>query len=397
MATLDEVTRDKGTGAVYQRKDGRWIGSFELYSPDGKRRRKTVSARTQRECQQKLEKAKREFGGKDAHVLTAMTTKQWLDKWMTEIVPDTRRPKTAAGYRSVVENHLIPALGKVKLAKLSPTLARNAYNAIAEKPKNPRKPDGPKLSPTYVNNCHNILSAALTDAVREGLLASNPIEDMRAPTKGRSEQLALTVDQAVKVLGRVAADPLYGPLWATFLLTGARRGEVLGIEADRVGDVLDMSWQLQLLGEDPVLPPDYEVRHVVDGYYLVRPKSGAGWRVLPLVDPLKSILEQWIESTGRTGLIFLREDGKPMNPDTVSGRWDDLLDNLGITENVTLHGTRHTVVDLLYEAGVPEAVIQEIVGHSSRLVTRGYRSKGNQRVLTEAMTKMSRMLTGEAV
>jgi integrase len=398
MATIMDMAkdkvRDKGTGAVYQRKDGRWIGSFELYSPDGKRRRKVVSARTEKECQQKLEKAKREFGGKAAQVLTPMTTAQWLEKWMTEIVPGTRRPKTAKGYKSVVDNHLTPALGKVKLAKVTPTIARNAYAAIAQKPKNPRQPDGPRLSATYVNNCHNILSAALADAVREGLLPSNPVEDMRAPAKGLSEQGALTLDQAISTLAYAASDAEWGALWATFLLTGARRGEVLGIEADRVTGELDMSWQLQYFGEDPAFPSDYEVRSLDGGYYLVRPKSGAGWRVLPMFEPLASILRQWIKATGRTGLIFTRPDGSPLNPDVVSNRWLALMDTMKIPQHVTLHGTRHTVADLLYEAGVSEADIQIILGHSSRVVSRGYRTRGNQRVITEALEKMGRMLTG---
>ena len=41
---------------------------------------------------------------------------------------------------------------------------------------------------------------------------------------------------------------------------------------------------------------------------------------------------------------------------------------------------------------MPEAVIMEIVGHTTRSVTRGYRSRGNRKQLEDAMLKMSRLL-----
>jgi integrase len=69
-----------------------------------------------------------------------------------------------------------------------------------------------------------------------------------------------------------------------------------------------------------------------------------------------------------------------------------LLIEADLPSDVKLHGARHTTVDLLYEAGVPEAVIAEIVGHSTRAVTRGYKSKGNTKQLTDAMQRMSALL-----
>lgn len=53
-------------------------------------------------------------------------------------------------------------------------------------------------------------------------------------------------------------------------------------------------------------------------------------------------------------------------------------------KRVRLHGVRHTTIDLLHEAGVPEHVIMKIAGQSTRSVTRGYTSRGNQKRPTEA-------------
>jgi len=124
---------------------------------------------------------------------------------------------------------------------------------------------------------------------------------------------------------------------------------------------------------------------------LTRPKSSAGWRIIPLVEPLRSILHAHTANR-EPGLIFTR-DGLPWDPDGASAEWKNALKAAGITaDDVSLHGARHGAVDILFEAGVPEAVISEIVGHSSRAVTRGYKSKGNTRQLTDAMNKMSKLL-----
>ena len=62
---------------------------------------------------------------------------------------------------------------------------------------------------------------------------------------------------------------------------------------------------------------------------------------------------------------------------------------------VKLHGLRHTTADLLYLAGVPEDLITEILGHSTRAMSRAYKSKGNDLRLRQAMATMSAMFDVE--
>ncbi|MGO3650466.1 hypothetical protein, partial [Agrococcus casei] len=54
---------------------------------------------------------------------------------------------------------------------------------------------------------------------------------------------------------------------------------------------------------------------------------------------------------------------------------------------------RHTTVDLLYAAGIPEDLIMAIVGHSTRSVTRGYQSAHNRDRLLGAMSQFSELFT----
>jgi integrase len=246
-----------------------------------------------------------------------------------------------------------------------------------------------------------VLATALKDAERDGLIPRNPATLMDAPRKSRTTLEALDLDEAKAVLGLVfkafSETGDYRPeaaRWATYLLTGARRGEILGLEIDRVTETLELSWQLTRITDISTVPSDYEYRHITNGMYWTRPKSNAGWRVIPLVEPLKSILETHIalSEPNRWGLVFTNK-GMPIDPDTETDWWADALAASGITsKKVRLHDLRHSTIDLLYAAGVPEDLIMEIVGHSTRGVTRGYKSRANLERREAAMQQLSTLL-----
>lgn len=376
------MPRGKGEGSITRRKDGMYMGRIELPSRDGTRRRKYLYAKTKTELLRKMQETKRllEHSGDIPTASTTVTA--WLDYWMQEVAVKTRRPKTVASYRSIV-TIVTNTIGHTRLDKVTAATIRKVFTVM--------EADG--LSSTYQRNTHAVMSAAFRDAEREGRMKRNPVELVDAPRKAVTHLEALTLDEAVNLLAVFADDP-EGALWATFILTGARRGEVLGLEWDRVGDVLDLSWQLQRITGGQSLPHGFEYRHLTDGLYLTRPKTKAGWRIVPLVDPLKSILERYRDTTPPNphGLLFTR-NGRPYDPDYVTKMWPAILDAAGITKKVRVHDLRHTTVDLLYAAGVPEADILEIVGHSSRAMSRAYKSKGDIDRLRASMLQLSASVT----
>lgn len=380
--------RGKGEGSVYKRaSDGLWCATLELPPTDGKRRRKVITDKTKNGVIRKLTDEKMRLRERGDLPSATQTVEQWLTYWLEHVASKELRPKTAASYRTVVNGHIIPAIGTVRLDKLTPAHVRRVHDRIT----------GLGLSSTYALNAHRVLSRALTIAEAEGRVYRNPAKLTSAPRKALVPQEALTVDEAIQVLAHVANDPQMGARWATSLLTGARRGEVLGLTRDRVTDVLDLSWQLQRLTQNSAggldAPADFESHQLIGGLYLTRPKSNAGYRIVPLVQPLRSILERYIQATPDNpwGLVFTH-NGRPIDPDQDTARWNQVLDAAGIDKHVVLHGLRHTAIDLLYEAGVSEATISEIAGHSTRAVTRAYKSRGNRKQLIEAMEKMAALL-----
>lgn len=393
------MARGKGEGSVYKRaSDGMWCTSIELPPGlDGKRRRKVICRKNKPDVVTELRKVQAELSKRGDLPTNSITLAKWAAHWLEKIAPKDIKPRTLAGYKTVIDGYIIPLLGKKMLGKLSAQDVRRLHDAMASTPKDPKLRDGRELpegtvmlSSTYALLAHNTLSVMLGAAMREGKIPANPCDMVSRPRKRVTEQQALTLQQSMDLLlflgGR---DDL--ALWATYLLTGARRGEILGLEADRVTDVLDLSWQLQRITNIKDVPDDFEYRQVQSTLYLTRPKSSSGWRIIPLVEPLKSILALHMQNPHEDGLVF-HEDGRPWDPDRATKAWKQLMRDAELPEDVVLHGARHTTVDLLYAAKVPEDLIQQIVGHSTRAMTRLYKTRMDTTRAREGMESLSALL-----
>lgn len=389
----------KGMGALYKDSRGYWTGAVTLPSRDGKRRRKVIRGKDRTEVLNRLEDLKRELRDTGDIDTRDLTVKQWFTYWLDSIVATEVRPKTAERYRNITEHWVIPTIGGRKLRQLTASGVRSVTDAMVRE----------GGSPTTALTAHRIMSVALEWALREGRIPRNPAKLMAAPRKAVSTLEALDLQDALDLYAHVrdAGGPGFA-LWATTLLTGARRGEVLGLEADRVTDTLDISWQLQRLtwrhgcakpcgykrgAECPArrleLPTDYEHRQVTGGLFLTRPKSRSGWRTPPLVEPLAGVLREHLAAypPGPSGFVFTN-GGKPIDPSDHSRAWRKLLAETGIEKNVRLHDLRHATVDLLTLAGVPDDVIMQIVGHASRLQTNDYRRRNDVARMRLGMTAL---------
>ena len=378
----------KGMGGLYKDARGYWTGAVELPSRDGKRRRKIIRSKDRTEVLTRLDDLKRELRDNGDIDTRDITVKQWFTYWLDNIVDRELRPKTAERYRNITEHWVIPIIGGKKLKQLTSAGIRSVTDAMVRE----------GGSATTALTAHRIISTALEWALREGRMTKNPAKLMAAPRKAASALDALDLQEALDLYAHVrnAGGPGFA-LWATTLLTGARRGEVIGLEADRVAEELDISWQLQRLtwrhgcaptcgykrgAECPqrklILPNDYEYRHVTGGLFLTRPKSKSGWRIIPLVDPLASVLHEhlMVHPPAPNGFVFTR-NGKPIDPSDHSRSWRSLLAETGIEKNVRLHDIRHTTIDLLTIAGVPDDVIVQIAGHASRMQTNAYKRRND--------------------
>lgn len=397
--------RQKGSGGLYQRaSDGRWVGTVEAgFTTDGTRRRITVSAKRQSVAARKLREAQQQYAVQ-GDVPTALLTSTWLTYWLEQIAAPRTRPLTLGSYRTIVDRHLVPRLGKVRLDNLAPHHVREMQRAL--------ELDG--LAPSYVLKVHRVLAKALTDAMRDGKIVRNVATLVDAPRRTLVVRDSLNGEQA-KALLRFMAEDALGSRWAAALLLGARRGELLGLQWDRVDlevGMVDLAWQLQRIpyrhgcktpcgkkrpGSCPQRQLDvqrgFEYQQLEGGLCLTRPKSAAGTRRVPLPSAMVAFLElhRREHPAGQHDLVWTREDGRPIDPRDDTKAWSAAVEAAGLPHRV-LHSARHTTATLLLESGADVKVIGSILGQSSVVVTRGYQHVSDE-LARAAITKAAGLAT----
>ncbi len=390
MPPRERKRRQKGSGTVYQRADGLWLGQVDIgYTPGGSRRKKTVTGRSETEVTKKLGRLLRQIDTGDAIATGNPTVKTYLERWSAGL---TGKPKTLTSYRSNVRLYLIPHLGRHRLATLRPPQVRKMLVDMED--------DGKSLSVRA--SAFRTLRAALGQAVVDGELTRHPLTGMRIPSPQASKAV-LTADEAKTLMRSLdPADPLT-VRWLVALLLGLRQGEALGLEWNRIystdaGVLVDVSWQLQRIiyrhgcfrpltcgrkraGSCPRRQLDigeqYECRPVHGALCLIRPKSKV--RVLPVPQVLHAALLAHRERHGvaPSGLVFTRPDGRPYEATDDNQAWHAALERAGVP-SVKLHAARRTTATLLLEMGVPEHVSVEILGHADAATTRLYQVVSSQ-------------------
>ena len=106
--------RGRGEGSIYRRKDGRWVGQYEV---NGKRR--YVYGRTRKEVAERLNKAIAERDAVLVFDARSLSVVEYLDSWL-DTIRGTLAPNTVRRYEELTRIHVKPALEKAKFPKLDP-------------------------------------------------------------------------------------------------------------------------------------------------------------------------------------------------------------------------------------------------------------------------------------
>lgn len=383
--------REHGSGSLYRRaSDGLWVGTIEVQTGDGSRRRVTVSSKDKAEARRRLRdrQAQIKADGGSAEVSTRQTIKGWAETWLP-IVERELSPKSYATNASALQRWIIPTIGHRRLEALTPADLRAVATA---------QRDAGRTSSTQ-RRTHSVLTTLLRAAVVEGYPVPLRLLEAKAPALSKSDRTALSSTHALGILAQAAALP-HGSRWAAALLQGLRQGEALGLTWDRVDlerGVMTIDRQLQTLpyrvprdrSSGFRLPDGYDVTQLQGALHLVRPKSASGYRVIPLVPWMRDALRAWQDAApvSEHGLVWPTADGGPTYYKADDAEWYRLQAEAGVHHPTrrfksgeregepapyTIHESRHTTATLLLECGVDPTVVIAIMGHSAILTTRGY-------------------------
>ncbi len=373
--------RGNGEGSIYQRKDGRWVGSVHVLTPDGRRVRKSAYGATRKEVAGKLtELISKTQKGQSASE-DSQRVGEYLEAWLTDVARHRLRSTTFHSYSINVRNHLIPGLGKKRLGALRPADVRTFLVAKHEE----------GLSARTVQYLHAILRAALQHAVREELVSRNVAKLVQPGPVRRDEVRPLTAQEARTLLAAAHDDRLY-PVYAVAVALGLRRSEALGLswtDVDLDGRTLTVRQSLHRSGGKLVL---------------FAPKTARSRRTIPLpticVDALHAHQrrqhmeraqagERWQE----TGLLFTTMIGTAVEPRNLNRHFSALCARAGVRK-IRLHDLRHTCASLLLAQGVPARVVMELLGHSAIAVTMNVYSHVMPAASRDATDTIGSLLAG---
>lgn len=373
-------------GSIVKRGSGySYVVSLGRDDETGRKRQKWVSGfRTKRDAQAALTEALgRVQAGQFADPGRA-TVAEFLANWLDAVTPSLR-PSTVASYRMIVDHWLVPQVGQVRLASLTPGNLNKAYGRLLT---GGGKGGGP-LSARSVRYAHTVLGKALSDAIEWGLLARNPARAAKPPRQARPEMKCWDVAEAKAFLSAVADDRL-SAMWLLMVTTGLRRGEVAGL---RWSDVdLDTG---ALAVRHALVTVDYKV-------LAAEPKTAKGRRTVALDPATVAALRQhrarqgeervaawavWTES----GLVFVQEDGRPYHPERLTIMFKRYVKEAKLPP-IRLHDLRHTSATLALAAGIHPKVVQERLGHSSINITMDTYSHVVNGLQQEAADRLAALL-----
>jgi integrase len=288
------------------------------------------------------------------------------DEWLPPVRRVSKRgralaPTTADKYERHV-GRITAVIGDVRITDLRPAHVERVRDELLAS----------KLAPQTVADVLRVLAQALGKAEAKGLIARNhAAASIVDRPRGQVRDFAIiTPEYGKRILAAArGADP-WDAAASLALGLSLRREEVLGLGWDHI-DV-----------DTGTIRIERTLTYAGGELHWGPPKSEAGERELPAPEFVFDALRRhraaqnerrllYGEAWRDEGLVIDYGDGGPWLPPTFSTYWARFAKRAGFGE-VTFHTLRHGTATLLLAAGVPDAVVVQIMGHADTRILRRY-------------------------
>lgn len=282
-------------------------------------------------------------------------TGQWVEKGCTSTLADvgdkwiTRKnylkPSSLPPVQNAYYNRVRPTFGDRRLDSLKHTEIAGWLDSLT-------KANGEPLAATGKRYAHQVIHGILSDAVKDGLIPSNPADDIPLPRKAKKTNTYLTARQ----LHEFAANTPYELLILTLGYTGMRWGEAIALTGK---DVNTITRRISITKN---------AVWVNGKLHMGTPKTHEN-RTVPIPRFLMKRLSAAATAAG-TGLLFHDPKGGYIKRPNLGGvNWfKKAAEKTGLPD-ITPHDLRHTAASLAVHTGANVKVIQRMLGHSSAVET----------------------------
>lgn len=351
--------RPSGDGMVRKREDGRWEGRIVIgHKENGDSIFRYIYADTQKELTARLRQNIDIYQGIDLTEQDRITLSEWLDQWLEQMAV-TLRPSTLEHYRKDLTNHVKPYLGAKLLTQVTAADLRKLYDALKRNGRvNPRPGQSHGLSSNTVHGIHTTLHHALKAAKDQGLIPTNPADEVEPPKVIHQPMKILNEEQLDTFMDVIRQDAIWYDFFYSELTAGLRRGEICGLmwsDFDSCSGTLKISRTL----------------HKEKGGRLVAgdTKTYAGTRTILLPPSTAQLLR---ERKGKSYSPWIFHDPlhpeTPVNPSVAYYRLKKLLEEAGLPD-IRFHDLRHTFSIHALASGVDAKTLAGILGHTKASFT----------------------------
>jgi integrase len=311
------------------------------------------------------------------------TVAEYLSRWLAHAKARVRAT-THDGYEGLIRLYALPRIGQRELASLRPLDLQDLYAELLA---------SGSLKAGTVLNLHLVLTQALNQAVRWGILPANPAKGAQPPRPIRPEPRVVDEALAVRLLAATRDTSFEIPV-AIALGTGMRRGEILALRWSDLDTGLGMA----------------QVRRSVQtsraGLVVQEPKTRRSRRAVALPEVLRPYLRRQRADQRRRraalgaawqdlDLVVDRGDGGYLNPDTLSSGWATFCRRVGFA-GIRFHDLRHGHATLLLLQGVHPKIVSERLGHASIGITLDLYSHVLPSMQAEAARAFDRLFDGSS-
>lgn len=364
VIAIRQRTRKRGQRGSIKKRGSSWRIIYRM--PDGRQKWEGgFSSKTA--AQDRLTEVLGQIKGNKFVEPTDLAFRQFCDDWMEGAAKRILKPKTWSWYNSALKKWITPQFGDWPICDISRAAVKAFIDSLLSNPKLGRK---------FVKNTAILLHRLFEEAIDREIIAANPARKIKIKAENDEDDRALTDQQIAKIredLTKVLLElpPVYQAILCASVLTGARRGELLGLrweDIDCVKGSINIRRTLQRVPKKMLEGGTFDVERLGNsGLALLTPKSKKSRRRIEMGTGLTSLFERIKEERNDCPFVFQDEFGKAIDPDRVNKILRAAQKKAGV--HFRLHSLRHLHSSLLVEAGASIKQAQARLGHASAMTT----------------------------
>ena len=354
---------------IYKRKDGRWEGRYRMNNPaDGRKRYCSVYGKTYKEVKEKLFIRKREHildkggcGCLPDGITMGEAVRMWLEerryRW---------KESTFSTYRSIIEKHILPVIGKWMVETWNAASYREYFKILR------KRKEGKELSENYLHQIQIILSQILR--FLDGKYHCGGLEQPHTYAAVKQRPVLTPLGTDIRKLEEyLQNDAAKGDVTCLGILltgcSGIRIGELCALKWEdihfdtrtmHIGKTLQRIRTFQDNGEETGGSHATGTKITITS-----PKSSHSDREIPIPDFLLELLQR---KRNQKGYLISGKKKEYTEPRTLQYRFQRILKTLGIPY-FNFHMLRHIFATNCISHGFDMKTLSELLGHSNVATT----------------------------